>query len=214
MSTITKAPKFTIYAGPMFSGKTTSLLLDLERAFYRNEPFLLFKPAKDDRYGLSKVSSHMAVSRPAINIETGADIIETVFREKAFQSGTIAVDEAFMIPEIASVLTTLYILGFNIIVSTIDFSSDVKPFEEVVKMLPWATRVKKCFAVCSICGGDAHFTFRKKANDNGSVIQIGGASLYEPRCSLHHPNFFIKPVKSELDSELYLMDLENNEKSN
>ncbi len=52
-------------------------------------------------------------------------------------------------------------------------------------MLPWATHIEKCPAVCPVCGKDAYYTYKK--NDDGVEIAIGGAELYEPRCFDHHP---------------------------
>ena len=54
-------------------------------------------------------------------------------------------------------------------------------------MLPWATKIEKCPAVCTICGKDAFYTYRKV--DSLSEIEVGGSELYEPRCWGHHPNF-------------------------
>ena len=47
-----------------------------------------------------------------------------------------------------------------------------------------ATKIKKCPAVCPICGRDAHYTHRKI--DSLDEIAIGGSDLYEPRCWYHH----------------------------
>ena len=52
-------------------------------------------------------------------------------------------------------------------------------------MLPWATKIEKCPAVCPVCGRDAYYTYKK--NDDGEEIAVGGAELYEPRCFEHHP---------------------------
>ena len=51
-------------------------------------------------------------------------------------------------------------------------------------MLPCATCIEKCAAVCVTCGEDAYYTHRKIADL--AEIAVGGAELYEPRCWNHH----------------------------
>ena len=118
-------------------------------------------------------------------VENGADVLEFL-AEMQTSPDVIAVDEAFMIPGIAEALIFLYRNGFHVIVSSLDMSSSGKTFKEVEKMLPWATEVKKCSAVCEVCGKDAFFT-HKKQNLTEEEIQVGGSDLYSPRCFRCHP---------------------------
>jgi thymidine kinase len=101
------------------------------------------------------------------------------------KSGVIALDEAFMVEGSAEVLIDLYKTGFTVLISSLQLSSDLKPFEEITKMLPWATKIEICPAVCTICGADAYYTFKKDGKFDGE-IEVGGKELYEPRCSVHH----------------------------
>jgi len=57
-------------------------------------------------------------------------------------------------------------------------------FEEVRDMMPWATKIEICPAVCPITGRDAYYTHRKIESVN--EITVGGADIYEPRCWEHH----------------------------
>ena len=89
-----------------------------------------------------------------------------------------------LIDGVSSVLIELFKKGKTVIVSSLDLSATLKPFEEVEKLLPWATKVKKCPAVCVVCGRDAFYTYKK--NKDLSEIAVGGSDLYEPRCWHHH----------------------------
>ena len=100
----------------------------------------------------------------------------------------IAVDEAFMIPGIAKALIWLYRSGYSIVVSSLDLSATGKPFDEIEKMLPWATHVEKRSAVCTVCSKDAYYTYKKQMG--GDEIEVGGAELYESRCLRCHPLIF------------------------
>ena len=92
----------------------------------------------------------------------------------------VAVDEAFMIDGSADALVRLFQVGKTIIVSSLEMSASCTAFDEIVKMMPWATKIEKCPAVCVVCQNDAYYTQRKV--ENMEEIQVGGADLYEPRC--------------------------------
>ncbi len=95
----------------------------------------------------------------------------------------IAVDEAFMIPNIAKALIKLFQDGYTIITSSIQLSASSKVFEEIRDMMPWATKIEVCPAVCPVCGADAYYTHRKVKDIE--EIAVGGSELYEPRCWKH-----------------------------
>jgi thymidine kinase len=121
----------------------------------------------------------------AIAVKTGADILQYL-ADTTEDPDVVGVDEAFMIPNVAEVLTWIYKNGISVVVSTLDLGYQAKPFKEVEKMLPWATHVEKCSAICTVCGRDAFYTHKKHINDDINEIQVGGAEAYEPRCFQHH----------------------------
>jgi thymidine kinase len=178
-------PTFTIYTGPMFSAKTTSLLSVLDRYKYQGKKIMVFKPKLDDRYSVDNISTHSGWAFPAICVKFGSDVLEKI-TEAEINPQIVAVDEAFMIPGIADVLIWLYRSGYNVIVSSLDLSAAGKPFDEVEKMLPWATKVEKLSAVCVVCNKDAYYTYKKQTG--GEEIEVGGGELYEARCIKCHPH--------------------------
>jgi len=176
-------PEFIVYTGPMFGSKTSRLLSTLEKYKYQHKRVALFKPLIDDRYSTSDVATHGGWKSPAVTVRTGAEILEYL-SDAEEEPQVVAVDEAFMIPGCAEALIWLYKYGLTVVVSSLEMSYSCKPFQEIEKMLPWATRIEKCTAVCTVCGRDAHYTHKKQTNDE--EIQVGGSELYEPRCYSHH----------------------------
>jgi len=176
-------PTLTVFVGPMFSSKTTKLLLSLERAKYQGKRIMAFKPSIDVRYSEAEVVSHSGWKHPATLVKEGPDILGALAAAEQTPE-VVAVDEAFMIPGVAGVLIYLYQLGIDVVVSTLDLSYLGKPFAEVEKLMAWATHVEKCAAVCTECGRDAYYTHKKQLD--GEEIQVGGSELYEPRCFRHH----------------------------
>ena len=176
-------PEFIVFTGPMFSSKTSSLLSALERYKYQHKKTVVFKPKIDDRYSTEEIVTHGGWKYPAVCVKTGADVLEYL-TNLSENPQVVAVDEAFMIPGIAESLIWLYKCGFTVVVSSLEMSATGKPFSEIEKILVWATKVEKCTAVCTICGRDAHYTYKKQTG--GDEIEIGGSELYEPRCASHH----------------------------
>ena len=186
-------PEFIIYCGPMFSSKTSRLLSTLEKYKYQHKSIIVFKPKIDDRYSSSEVVTHGGWKAPAVCVKTGAEILEHL-SNLSDDPQVVAVDEAFMIPGATEALTWLFTYGFTVVVSSLEMSSAGKPFHELEKMLPWATKIEKCSAVCTVCSRDAHYTHKKQSSEE--EIEVGGAELYEPRCAQHFPEIFQNIVKA------------------
>lgn len=169
-----REPEFRIYTGPMFGSKTTRMLSYLERCLHQNRKVVAFKPRMDNRYQSGEICTHAGLKFPAENINSGKEIIEA---SKDYD--VIGLDEAFMVDGCARALLELYSLGKTIVVSSIQISASGNVFEEIKDMLPWATHIEVCPAVCVKTANNAYYTVRKV--DTASEIEIGGADMYEPR---------------------------------
>ena len=174
--------EFKMYVGPMFGGKTTRMLSQLERYRFKKEDIILFKPDMDKRYdGVKSVVTHTGLRKEAMPVKTGVNILRTVSSIFGTSRSVIAVDEAFMIPGSGKALVYLFKQGHTILVSTLQLSSGAEPYEEIQEMFPWATEISVCPAVCPVTGEDAFYT-EKIAGKSEHLIEIGGAELYQPRC--------------------------------
>ncbi|MBG17499.1 MAG: hypothetical protein CMB77_04025 [Euryarchaeota archaeon] len=188
-------PRFEIFTGPMFGGKTTRLIAALDRYQYQNKSILLFKPKIDNRYDKNSVVTHSGLSLSSRtvgfsrveNVANGDELLE---RFEYLNSGcdidVVAVDEAFMIGGSASALKAIYnFFGKTILVSSLQLSSSGESYKEILDILPWATNIQICPAVCAICGEDAYFTQKIAGNNDPGKLEIGGSDLYQPRCHNH-----------------------------
>ena len=163
------------------SSKTTRLLAAIDRFRYQNLNVVAFKPKLDRRYTPEEISTHSGGKMNALTVSSGDELLR---HAELVSPDVVAVDEAFMIDGSAEALITLFRRGVTVVVSSIEMSATCNVFHELEKMLPWATRIEKCAAVCLVCGEDAYYTQRKVADL--AEIAVGGSELYEPRCWHHH----------------------------
>lgn len=165
----------------MFGGKTTKMLAALERFSYQNRKTILFKPNIDKRYSDGKVVTHKGQTHNSVLVSTGSGILK-----KARNVDVVAVDEMFMIPGSAQALLALFKKGKTILASTLQLSSQptgYTAFEEVKELMPWATSIEVCPAVCYKCSRDAYYTERLCKEDK--EVLVGGAESYQPVCYRH-----------------------------
>ena len=167
-------PELIIFTGPMFGSKTTKMLSALERCLHQNRKVIAFKPKMDDRYSEGEICTHAGLRFPAINVRSGREILEA-----ASDYDVVGVDEMFMIEGSADALLQLFRAGKTVVASSIQISASGFVFEEVRDLMPWATKIQVCPAVCVKTGKDAYYTVRKV--ENLAEIEVGGSDMYEPR---------------------------------
>jgi len=167
----------------MFGSKTTRLLASVDRYTYQNRKVVAFKPQMDNRYSSVEICTHSGGRIEAHGVTSGADIMKHI-NSLEYDCDVVAIDEAFMIDGCAEAALILFKQGITVIVSSLQLSASGNVFEEVRDMMPWATRIEICPAVCPITGRDAYYTHRKI--DSIDEITVGGADIYEPRCWEFH----------------------------
>lgn len=186
---MSKNPEFIVYTGPMMSGKTSKLLMKVERFKFQKQHVFAFKPKIDDRYSTTEITTHMGWKLPATCVANGEELLKElsvkINANDRNDNIVVAVDELFMIPGVSEPLIWLFKIGVTVVVSTLELSWNCQPFAEVSKILPFATVVDKCFAVCTVCQRDAYYSWRR--TEDKDEILVGGSELYEARCYKHHP---------------------------
>ena len=153
-------PEFVIFTGPMFGSKTTRLLASVDRYKYQNKNIVAFKPRMDNRYSNVEICTHSGGKINAVGVETGQDILRYI-NETETTFDVVAIDEAFMIDGCAEVALELFRRGITVIISSLQLSASGSVFEEDRDMMPWATKIEICPAVCPITGRDAFYSHRK-----------------------------------------------------
>lgn len=178
--------KIEVFLGPMFSGKTTSLIKKIEELKSQGKKVKVFKPIVDDRYGDNVVCSHDKVSLKAYSIK---DIEEA----NVDDCDVVAVDEYFFFKDnLLDCCKTWKEAGKHVIVSGLNlnylgnprsFMDSQKGVEDLKNI---ADEVHFLTAKCAVCGEKATMTERTV---KAKGILVGGAEAYRAVCEKHHPKW-------------------------
>ncbi len=172
-----------VICGSMFSGKTEELLRRLRRAAIAHQKVQLFKPAIDDRYGVTTVASHDGAKWEGEVINNAVEILERLEPDTLI----VAIDEVqFVGDEVVDVCDQLALQGKRVIVAGLDTDFRGEPFGPMPALMTKAESVRKLHAICMVCGGEASRTQRlingKPAYYEDPVVLIGASESYEARC--------------------------------
>jgi len=173
-----------LYIGPMFAGKTSSIIEDANK--FSSGERLIVNHAIDDRYNLDHITSHDKVALPSSSYQTIADFIEK--HKIALENNevnAVFIDEGqFFVDLYEGVIKLLDIYKKNVFISGLDGDYQKKPFGDILKLIPHADDVIKLRAKCYKCGNPAPFTKRLISSDN--QVLVGGKDTYQPSCRIHY----------------------------
>ncbi|WP_341833578.1 thymidine kinase [Candidatus Phytoplasma asteris] len=177
-----------VICGPMFAGKTESLIQRRNKALKLKKKILSFKPRIDDRYSVKEeIVSHNRNNIPAILIDKSKDILTFITPE----INVVIIDESqFLDSDIIAIVDYLANCNIEVIISGLELDFCGKPFGPMPYLLAIADTVTKLTSICAISGEKANRTQRliegKPAQSNEPVVLVGGKEYHEPRCRKHH----------------------------
>lgn len=182
-----KTGKLTVYTGPMYSSKTTSLIGELTIALDRGLNPLVVKPIIDNRYSNNDIVSHDGVSitkmtnLKVIRLPIGAvpdldhlDGIDIIF-----------IDEAQFFINLGTTVDAYLKIGIDVVAVGLDMDSNGKPFGSMPTLLAKANNVYKLTGKCSCCKEPSTRTYRKPSASSKEQVFVGGEESYEARCFEH-----------------------------
>ena len=166
----------TIITGPMFSGKTETLIAKIKEAQSAGLVTKVFKPAMDTRYATDAIVTHSKDSISAQAIAQSQDILKHIEGVQV-----IGIDEAqFFDEELPVVCTALLEQGVEVIAGGLDKDYRALPFGIMPQLIEMAAETIYLTAVCSGCGKEATYTYRKSSEK--ATFLLGEQEIYEARC--------------------------------
>jgi thymidine kinase len=166
----------TVFCGPMFAGKTSSLLG--EAAMYGGQP-IFFKPHIDTRSSSSIIRTHDGAERLAVSVAFPDDLDAMVPPGVTH----VLIDEAqFFSEALVPAVARMAHKGLRVTLAGLDLDYAGRPFGCMGALLAVADRVMKLRTdYCAKClAPHATRTYRKTGGTE--TVLVGGAEAYEPRC--------------------------------
>lgn len=171
-----KNAQIKLICGPMFSGKTTSLINAVQEERKKGKSVFVFKPKLDDRYAEEAVVSHDKSETDAYPVKKSVEILDYYMN-----ADVIAIDEVqFFDEQIVDVCEKMANEGKNVIVAGLDMDYLGRPFGAIPRLMVVADEIKKLNSVCTFCSGKARYSHRI-SEDNGVVV-LGEKDKYVPLC--------------------------------
>lgn len=163
-----------LYIGPMFSGKTASLIEAYTRHEIGNRKCLLLKHTCDDRYSASDVVSHDG--RHLASQVSCSMLCEVDHMVNEFQ--VVCIDEVQFFDDAPIFCDKWANQGIIVEASGLCGTYARSEFPVISQLIPLAEEVKKKSAVCRETGNNASFT--KRTTNETELIVVGGSNKYKP----------------------------------
>jgi thymidine kinase len=168
--------KIQVVCGPMFSGKTKTLIGLISGYLKDKKKVVVFKPRLDDRYAEESIVSHDKDEARAYSVSRPAEILDLFHR-----ADVVAIDEVqFFDESIIGVCETIADFGKTIVVAGLDLDYLGRPFGAMPQLMSVADEIIKLNSVCTFCSGRARFSHRI-SKDQGVVV-LGEKDKYVPLC--------------------------------
>jgi thymidine kinase len=185
---MTMCGEINIILGCMRSGKTTHLISEWYKWNSISKNAICINFAEDVRYGIdpdhARVYSHDLLNVKCINALTLKEIDDIIIAEK--DCNVVLINEGQFFPDLLK-----YVIKWceehnkNILISGLDGDYLRKPFGQILDLIPYANKVKKLKAFCSICKDGTHAHFTKRITDDIEQKIIGN-DIYVSVCRKHY----------------------------
>ncbi|KAJ9169963.1 hypothetical protein P3X46_018102 [Hevea brasiliensis] len=181
------AGEIHVIVGPMFAGKTTSLLRRIKSEGNNGRNVAMIKSSKDTRYAKDSVVTHDGLKFPCWALPDLASFQQKLGDDAYQKVDVIGIDEAQFFEDLYDFCCKAADHdGKTIIIAGLDGDYLRRSFGSVLDIIPLADTITKLTARCELCGKRAFFSLRKTAETQTELI--GGADVYMPVCRQHYVN--------------------------
>ena len=173
-----------IIFGPMFSGKTTELINQINSLKIYKKNILIINSEKDNRISQNYIKTHNNIKYEAIKYE---ELTDEILNDIINKYDTICIDEAQFFTNLLKFVSILLKYDKYIIVAGLNGDSKQEKFGYIPDLIPLCNKITKLSAVCNICndGTPADFTKLKDNINKDKQILIGDNSIYMAVCRKH-----------------------------
>ena len=167
-----------VVTGCMFSGKTSEVIERGAKAIRARHELVAFKHRVDGRYHPVDLASHSGARLTAFAVEHTSEMRARI---KA-TTQVIVIDEwqFFLDEDLIPFVREERRHGRRIIVSGLNMDYTGKPFGQMPTLLTIANEIETRYAICTVCGEQAHFS--QRVVPSSAQMLVGESEAYEARC--------------------------------
>lgn len=176
--------KLKTIVGPMYAGKTSSILQEILWINHCNHRVLVIKPKIDNRYSQDHVETHNRLSYPCFAMNQWQEVLDK-HTLMPYNYHTVFLDEIQFMDTDETLLqvNTMLKSGVNVVTAGLNQDSRGVPFETTARLMALSDEIKLIEAICTVCGKPA--TKTQRMNSAGDRVAVGSVGMYEPRCLEH-----------------------------
>ena len=174
-----------IILGCMYSGKSTELLKIINYYRILEKNLFIINHKLDNRYGTNSIISHDKKSFPSNNCLT---LMENIQTDTYHTCDVIIIEEAQFFEDLKVFVELSLMNNKPIYVAGLDGDSFMKPFGQILDLIPLCDSIKKLSALCVICKDGTPANFTKRIVENQEQKLIGSFESFIPVCRVHHKN--------------------------
>jgi len=167
-----------IIIGPMFSGKSSRLISEIEKHNKLGINTLLISSTIDNR-DENSIVTHDGKKLFALKTNKLIDIIDS---NEFNNSELVCIDEAQFFDDLYDFVLKIEKYNKYLVISGLDADSDRKKFGQIIDCIPLCNKIEKLQAVCMLSNNGTKASFSKRIVDKQSKIDIGGNDKYKAVC--------------------------------
>jgi len=173
-----------IIFGPMFSGKSTKLINEINTLKMYKKNILIINSDKDIRVSHNFIKTHNDIQYKAIKLN---DLDETKVSIIIKKYDTVCIDEAQFFPNLIIFVKKLLEFNIHIIVTGLNGDTNQNKFGHIIDLIPLANKIDKLSGICTLCndGTPGDFSILKKNQEKKEQILVGGDDMYQCVCRKH-----------------------------
>jgi thymidine kinase len=177
--------RIELIIGCMYSGKTSEIMRRIQMYKTLNIPIALYTHSSDTRYAAAgNICTHNRHCIEAIPVQSLATIRNLeIYRD----AHVVFIEEAQFFHDLYETVLECANRDHKIvIISGLDGDFQMKPFDQMVRLIPCAENVVKLNALCKKCGDGTVASFSKRIVNSQERELVGSDGVYEAVCRKHY----------------------------
>ncbi|MCR5218451.1 hypothetical protein [Treponema sp.] len=175
----------TLICGSMYSGKSTTLLMKIQRAIYGRKKAVLIRAKIDNRgyftHSLGNEELRQFVENKKLTVLEINEFTEEKVKEICEFFDSIFIDEFFMIKNCA-LLAKKSLPSNDVYFAGLIATSENQVFSEVIDILPYCDEILKLNGVCMECGSQLGNYSLYTGGTKTQTIEVGDINKYKCVC--------------------------------